>query len=181
MTRTNLTSIHHSNLYSPTQLHFFLVLLVWSFIVWRVDEWSLLLWAIYEVLGRDSPSSTITVFSTSRVFDWNSASQKVNSRDLTLANLAPGNWKNKKTKRFASRSGWGSEPGSFRAVAKPLHHVTSNWVEENFNFKIFQMTFVSAYSNLETGINLSFSQRDWVLEKHLMHSPKWKGDLNSFD
>ena len=28
-------------------------------------------------LGRDSPSSTITVFSTSKVFDWKSASQRL--------------------------------------------------------------------------------------------------------
>ena len=30
-----------------------------------------------NILGRDSPSSTITVFSTSRAYDWKSASQRL--------------------------------------------------------------------------------------------------------
>ena len=31
----------------------------------------------FQMLGWDSPSSTFTVFSTSRVFDWKSASQRL--------------------------------------------------------------------------------------------------------
>ena len=38
-------------------------------------------------LGWDSPSTTITVFSSSRVFQWKSDSQ---SRHLMLVNLTPG-------------------------------------------------------------------------------------------
>ena len=44
---------------------------------------------VLKVPGRDSPSSSITVFSTSIAFLWKVSVKDKDSRDLMLVNLTP--------------------------------------------------------------------------------------------
>ena len=43
----------------------------------------------FGLLGQDSPSSTITIFSTSRVFHWKSPSQRLRQQSLNIGESHP--------------------------------------------------------------------------------------------